>query len=311
MPHIQNPPSPIVPKLEGLHLFHFDGAPCAQRVRFAMGEKGLARGREVRFDAADASAASGESGRWVSRIVSLVRKDHMTPQYAQIHPDLVVPALVHDGRLWLESLEIIEYLDSAFGGDPLLPLEEPLRSRTLELANKARALHVSLRYATFRWGLGWLAKLNSGEQQKLKDLVGRGADTENLAVFYDGYSNNGIPEAVFEEHLSRLLTAFTELNQTLESGQPFLTGSTLTLADAFWAMKVLRLKECGYPFSDLHPAVSTWFDRMYARPSFQSEVMGNNRLTNRLFTLKATLEKAVGAGLNPVLRRLVKNQRAS
>ncbi len=201
MPQIQNPPSPIVPKLEGLHLFHFDGAPCAQRVRFALGEKGLKRGREVPFDFVESAACTGEPGRWVSRKVSLVRKDHMTQEYAQIHPDLVVPALVHDGKLWLESLDIIEYLDDAFGGDPLLPKEEPLRTRTLDLANQARALYVSLRYVTFRWGLGLLAKLNSGEQQKLKELVGKGANKENLATFYDGFSNNRIRDSVFEEHL--------------------------------------------------------------------------------------------------------------
>ncbi len=98
--------------------------------------------------------------------------------------------------------------------------------------------------------------------------------------------------------------AFFQLDQTLQSGQSFLTGTSLTLADAFWAMKVLRLKECGYPFDDQHPAVAAWFGRIYARPSFQTEVMGNNHLTNRIFTLKASIENALGVGLTPVLRRL-------
>ena len=308
MPMIDSPASPIVPKLEGLHLFHFDGAPCAQRVRFALGEKGLARGREARFDADSAIANRSEPGRWTSRIVSLVRKDHMTSAYALIHPELVVPALVHDGRLYLESLDIIEYLDDTFGGAPLLPREGDLRQRTLDLANEARALHVSLRYVTFRWGLGWLAKLNSGEQQKLRELVATGADKENLASFYDGFSNDRIPDAVFEDHLQRLLAAFTRIDRSLQQGQAFLTGTTLTLADAFWAMKVLRLRECGYPFGELHPAVSEWYGRMYARPSFKNEVMGRNHLTNRLFTVKASIERALGIGLDPALRALIRSR---
>jgi glutathione S-transferase len=308
VPQIVRPASPIVPNLEGLHLFHFDGAPCAQRVRFALGEKGLARGREVRFDADNAVANRGEPGRWTSRIVSLVRKDHMTPAYAQIHPDLVVPALVHDGRLYLESLDIIEYLDDTFGGAPLLPPAGDLRQHTLDLANEARSLHVSLRYVTFRWGLGWLAKLNSGEQQKLRELVGQGADKENLAGFYDGFSNDRIPDAVFEEHLQRLLAAFRRLDATLQSGQAFLAGADLTLADAFWAMKVLRLRECGYPFAELHPAVAEWYGRMYARPSFRNEVMGRNHLTNRLFTAKASIERMLGIGLDPRVRALIRKE---
>ena len=78
MPKIEHPTSPIPGALQGLHLFHFDGALCAQRVRFALGEKGLARGSEEKFDSTTPTAVAGESGRWVSRIVSLVRKDHMT-----------------------------------------------------------------------------------------------------------------------------------------------------------------------------------------------------------------------------------------
>ena len=74
---IDKPVSPIVGKLQGLHLFHFDGAPCAQRVRFALHEKGLLRGREVKFDADGTESFQGEKGAWVSRHVSLVKKEHL------------------------------------------------------------------------------------------------------------------------------------------------------------------------------------------------------------------------------------------
>ena len=75
MARIHQPVSPIIGKLEGLHLFHFDGAPCAQRVRFALYEKGLVRGHEIRFDAGDPASCRGEEGAWVSRHVSLVKKE--------------------------------------------------------------------------------------------------------------------------------------------------------------------------------------------------------------------------------------------
>ncbi len=40
---IENPKSKLVPQLKGLHFFGFDGAPCSQRVSFALAEKGLNR----------------------------------------------------------------------------------------------------------------------------------------------------------------------------------------------------------------------------------------------------------------------------
>lgn len=304
MPKIDQPPSPLVPRIEGLHLFHFDGAPCAQRVRFALGEKGLARGREVRFDAADAASRRGEPGRWVSRVVSLVRRDHMTPAYAEIHPNMVVPALVHDGVLYLESVDIIAYLDEAFGGPRLIPGEEKPRAATMERVDEAKVLHRSIRFVTFHWGLGRLAMLKPKEREHLADLARQGHDDEGLVDFYEQYSTRTIPEAVFDGHLEKLYRAFAARDRELADGRPFLMGSDVTIADAFWAMKVLRLIECGYPFAEHHPSVLAWYERVARRPSFRDGVMSHNRLSNRLFRTKAAVENLFGQGLQGAVASL-------
>ncbi len=71
----------------------------------------------------------------------------------------------------------------------------------------------------------------------------------------------------------------------------------LSIADAFWSMKILRLLECGYPVEHRHPNLYAWYQRVYARPAFQNEVMGKNRLTNRAFRVKAKIETLFGIGL--------------
>jgi glutathione S-transferase len=304
MPKIAHPKSPIPGALEGLHLFHYDGAPCAQRVRFALGEKGLARGREEKFDSVTPSAIRGEDGRWVSRLVSLVKKDHMTETYAKIHPNMVVPALVHDGNLFLESMEIIEYLDEAFGGAPLVPKEPKLREATMNRVEQAKELHRSIRYVTFHWGLGRLAMLNPKERQQLATLARQGKDGEHLVQFYDGYSTRTIPESVYREHLANLHAAFCELDAELADGRRFLMSDELSIADAFWAMKILRLLECGYPVQSRHPNLHAWYQRIYQRPSFQNEVMGKNHLTNRVFRAKARIESLFGRGLKQAVDAL-------
>ncbi|MDH3642730.1 MAG: glutathione S-transferase family protein [Gammaproteobacteria bacterium] len=304
MPRIETPKSPIVSQLQGLHLFHFDGAPCAQRVRFALGEKGLARGREEKFDSVAPSAVTAEPGRWVSRIVSLVRKDHMTEAYAEIHPNMVVPALVHDGTLYLESLDIIEYLDEAFGGTPLIPKAPELRTATMERVEQAKELHRSIRFVTFHWGLGRLAMLNSKERSQLATLAQQGSDGESLVTFYEGYSNGTIPDSIYRDHLAKLYAAFCELNTELKDGRQFLMSDELSIADAFWSMKILRLLECGYPVQTHHPEVFAWYQRIYQRPSFQNEVMGKNRLTNRVFRSKASIENLFGKGLKQAVNAL-------
>lgn len=297
MPLVEQPRSAIPGRLRGLHLFHFDGAPCAQRVRFALGEKGLSRGREERFDSVTPTAVAAEPDRWVSRIVSLVKKDHLTQAYAEIHPNMVVPALVHDGRLYLESMDIISYLDEAFGGTPLIPQAAALKAATMSRVEQAKTLHKSIRYVTFHWGLGRLAMMNSKEREQLAKLAQQGEDGENLVTFYDGYSNRTIPDSVYYDHLSNLYSAFREVNDALQDGRKYLTSDDISIADAFWSMKVLRLLECGYPVRSHHPDLYAWYQRVYERPSFQNEVMGKNRLTNRVFRAKARVETWFGKGL--------------
>jgi glutathione S-transferase len=298
MSHVENPKSALVSKLKGVHLFHFDGAPCAQRVRFALAEKGLTRGREVKFDAADAASCNGQDNAWVSRIVSLVKKDHLTEFYGEIQPNLVIPALVHDGQLYVESMDIIEYLDDAFGGDRLVPKDdEQILADSEALTQWGEELHRSIRFVTFRWGLGRLGKLNAKEESQLKALLTKGNDGEKLAEFYSGYDTGSIDESIYYDHLNRLHSAFVKQNARLSDGRAFLTGSRLTMADVIWAMKILRLKECGYPFEQQHPLVNDWFLRMFNRPAFQSGVMGKHRGLNRIFRFKASVEKLFGGGL--------------
>lgn len=304
MPRIEQPTSRVPGMLQGLHLFHFDGATCAQRVRFALGEKGLARGREEKFDSVTPSAVRGEEGRWVSRIVSLVRKDHLTQAYADIHPNMVVPALVHDGVLFLESMDIIEYLDEAFGGAPLVPREPGLRAATMKRVEQAKDLHRSIRYVTFHWGLGRLAMLSARERRRLQELARRGGDGERLVEFYDGYSTRTFPESDYRGHLARLYAAFRELDAELGDGRRFLTSDEVTIADAFWSMKVLNLLQCGYPVEEHHPAVFAWYQRIEKRPSFQNEVMGKNRLLNRAIRAKTSLAALFGNGVRQAVEEL-------
>jgi glutathione S-transferase len=298
MSRIESPASPLVARLQGLHLFHFDGAPCAQRVRFALAEKGLVRGPERRFDADDAASLVAAPGTWTSREVSLIRKDHLTEAYAAIQPNMVVPALVHDGVLWTESMDIVAYLDEAFpDSEPLLPRADPERAGALELVELGKSLHRSLRFVSFRWGLGRLAKLSAEQEAELERLE-RDGSPERLLEFYSRYDRDEIPESVYLEHLRALELAFLQLDTDLAGdGRAFLCGSSLSVADILWSVKLVRLVECGYPFARHFPALAAWLDRIRARPAFESGVMGHHRAMHRAFRAKAAVERLVGSGL--------------
>ena len=64
-----------------LELYHNNISVCAQKVRVVLAEKNLP---------------------WTSHQLSLVRGEHLTPEFKKINPRGVVPVLVHDGHAIVE-----------------------------------------------------------------------------------------------------------------------------------------------------------------------------------------------------------------
>jgi glutathione S-transferase len=294
---IESANSKLVSQLEGVHLFGFDGAPCSQRVSFALAEKGLHRARRVAWRSEAPPHLVAAPGTYVFRNVSLVTHENLTEDYAKIQPNMVVPALVHDGRLHIESMEIIEYLDAAWPESPLTPVDPEEARRCGEIVTKGKELHVAVRHVTFHWTLGRLGKTD----RKTQDLVATlepGSSRERLAAFYANFNRTGIETETFVEHLHALEAGYSEQNAILESdGREFLAGPRFSTADIIWAIKVLRLTECGYPFARNFPALSAWYDRIKRRRGFKDGVLSRNRVFHHVFRLKSGWDRLIGRGI--------------
>jgi maleylacetoacetate isomerase len=93
-----------------LRLYDYWRSSSAYRVRIALNLKGLA---------------------YESVPVHLLRDggEQNSPQYRAVNPLGLVPALVHGGRVVVQSLAICEYLEEAFDATPLLPRDPAGRAR--------------------------------------------------------------------------------------------------------------------------------------------------------------------------------------
>jgi glutathione S-transferase len=89
-----------------LTLYHFTGATCAGKVLISLAEKGI---------------------EFEDKLIS--RADLNTPSYRAMNPAGVVPTLVHDGTVIIESSVILNYLEDAFGGPSLRPDNPKERAR--------------------------------------------------------------------------------------------------------------------------------------------------------------------------------------
>jgi glutathione S-transferase len=75
---------------------------CSQKVRLVLAEKGL---------------------DFVSHEIDLLSGGQHDPEYVKLNPNHVVPTLVHDGAVLIESTLINEYLDETFRDTPMRPAD--------------------------------------------------------------------------------------------------------------------------------------------------------------------------------------------
>ena len=109
-----------------IQLYHNDMSSCSQKVRLGLAEKHL---------------------DWGSEHLSLRDGDQYEPAYLALNPNGVVPTLVDDGHVIIESQVILEYLDDAYPEPPLRPANATERARmrlwTKQLDEGGACLHGS------------------------------------------------------------------------------------------------------------------------------------------------------------------------
>lgn len=293
---VENPRSALPAKLRGLHLFHYGGAPCPQRVRFVLAEKGIRRMADVPWNSEAPHYLEAPRGTYIARAVSLPRQQNLSAEYAALHPHMVVPALVHDGVVHIESVDIMNYINDELPGPSLLP-EGAAGERCRTLLERASALQTSVRHLTYRFSLGSIAKLKPAKQDEVQRLDAPDSP-EQLGVFYRKFSNGEISETTYLDHLRALERGFAEVEGRLASqGKPWLAGDTFSMADIIWAVKMLRIYETGYPFASSFPRLWAWFGRVRARPGFQEAIWRDVRVASRIFRAKGAVQNWLGRGL--------------
>ena len=294
---IHQPESDLPEKLKGLHLFGYGLAPCAQRVRFALGEKGLVRGAEIPWDSEKPKHLLAAPGTYISRKVSLPRQQNLGEAYAAIHPNMVIPALVHDGVLHLESMDIIRYLDDTWPGNRLIPLEGEARQSCGHFVQLASQLHRSVRYISFKWSFGVLAKLNERQLENLRALE-TSQSPEQLVAFYDDFSHDKISREVYQHHVQLLESGFAELESILRSdGRAWICGNEFSMADIVWTIKILRVRDCGYRFQESYPLLTDWFQRATQRRGFIEGVWRDARMASVVFRARGQLANLFNRGI--------------
>lgn len=225
-----------------LTLYHNDMSVCAQKVRLTLAEKGLV---------------------YTARHLNLRAGDQREPAYLRLNPKGVVPTLVHEDTVVTESIVINEYLDDAFPAPALKPADAAGRAR-MRWWTKHVDDGIFAATGTVSMSLAFHYQYSAEIIEELARLRGP-AYRQRFAQFQKGTENPAFPDAI-----KRLYKMVLDMSAALERG-PWLTGASYTLADIAYAPYVTRLDHLKFgALIAMHPRVADWYDRMQARPAYQS-----------------------------------------
>ena len=233
---------------EGLHLYHAGISNCSMRVRITLEEKGLP---------------------WTSHHLNILAKEHITPEYFGVNPNGLVPTLVHDGKVIVESDDIIEYLDETFPEPSLRPPEGPDREQMNYWLHRATSIHLQA-VKTHIYEKRIRGKMvHSAEQNEQYEKL---QTNESLLEFHRKSNSDSFTQQELDAATATLDECFADLDKALE-GREWLVCDEYSLADIAWAPLHYTLHViAGYSFAGLNN-VESWVNQFEQRPSYQKGVI--------------------------------------
>jgi len=235
----------------GIHLFHNSMSSCSQKLRIYLKLKQIS---------------------WDPHPIDLSASENHAPWYLGVNPRGLVPALVMEGAVHIESNDIIALLEDRFPEPRLIP--QGGEAEMARLLRDEDALHIDLRTLSFRFLYNRTGSPKPPDvlERFRADRRGKIDPKKQLEIdFYDRLARDGITDAAIRTAAANFRDAFDDLEQRLASSATLL-GGDLTVFDIAWYVYAKRLSLAGYPLDALHPRVHAWFSGLDARPDFAAEV---------------------------------------
>ena len=207
---------------------------------------------------------------WKLRPILTSRFDHCQAEYQKLNPLNLIPTLVDDGNVFIQSGVIAEYLDDKYPEPPLRPSNPQQLAKVREWMREEEEFlfrlittmtyNIMMKLRAKAYGMDQLVEWSKRHpnQERAQDYLKRVTSPADL---------NAIAEAVFRFrwHMERLE------DQLKASEGPWIVGAQFTLADVCAAPIFDRIEylDKEYLWNGLQK-VNWWYARAKMRPSFTS-----------------------------------------
>jgi glutathione S-transferase len=229
-------------------LYHNDMSVCAAKVRSVLDEKKL---------------------EWSGIHMDLRAGDTHKPAYLKLNPNAVVPTLVHDGEVIVESNVICEFLEDAYP-EPRLrgDATETARMR-LWMRRLDDGLHVAV--GNLSLCIAFRHQHLTRTPQQLQAYLAGIPNAETRERRRKGIEL-GMDSPTFPPSLEKWDALLGDAEAALKE-RAWLAGQAFSLADIAYMPYMIRLEHLGLEqLLARRPRVSKWRQRLFERPSYRDGV---------------------------------------
>ncbi len=209
---------------------------------------------------------------WQTKRVDLFKNEQYDPEYLKYNPKGVVPTLVNDGQVIVESTLICEYLDDMFPVPSLVPAS-PYERTQMRLWSKhvdeglfeaTREISFS---AMFRDKLRYMTEVQ--RQIRFANI----GDPARSARFISTYEH-GVESPYVFYGVAAFEKLFRHMSEALAGGREWLVGNTLSLGDINLMPFVARLEYLNLLdlFIADRASVQSWWQGCKRLPSYQKAI---------------------------------------
>jgi glutathione S-transferase len=204
--------------------------------------------------------------------INLFKNEQYDPAYLKINPKGVVPSLIDDGKVIIESTLMCEYLDDTIPNPRLAPAD-PFQRARMRLWSKAidEGIFDATREISFS---AMFRERLRGMSEKQRQTRFRNVGDPDRRARYESCYELGVESPYVFQGIAAFEKLFEGTEKDLTAPTPWLLGESYTLADIALMPFVARLE-----YLDLldlwvanRPHTQAWWQRAKSRPSFASAI---------------------------------------
>lgn len=231
-----------------LLLYHGITSVCSAKVRVGLAEMGLA------YD---------------ERVLDLQAGDQNDPEYLKLNRDAVVPTLVDDGLVVVESSLILEYLDRVHNGGALMPKGGAAEVAARHWLLRCLGVHDAINSLTFSTAMRDQV-LASRTPDEIAAAIAKMPNPAMRAKRRD-LMENGLASEHVSQALLTMCRTLGDMETALAQGD-WMGGAAFGITDIALVSYIDRVERLGFAAMWEGGRVGGWLAAMRARDSYAAEV---------------------------------------